>query len=54
MHKQIRHPAPIEIIADGSLKKSNLEISQCCYSLGAFPGGEWALKPPFIQHKPYT
>lgn len=36
MYKQIRHPAPIEINADGALKKkNNLEVSQHCYSLGA-------------------
>lgn len=41
MHKQIRHPAPIEINADGAFKKKkNLEVSQRCYSLGVFAGGE--------------
>lgn len=41
MHKQIRHPAPIEINADGAFKKKMLEVCQRCYSLGAFAGGEW-------------
>lgn len=43
MYKQIRHPAPVEINADGVLKKNKyiyvyLEVSQHCSSLGALQG----------------